>query len=146
MVNIQNPKRLDHELYNAILNLLPQLNDNHPLPSQAELRAVLKSNTTTLFIARYPDLLDPIVGMLTLVIYRVPSGICAHVEDMVVDKKKRGLGIASALMQTALLQATETGANRLVLTSHPRRKAANELYKKLGFTAWDTNLYYLLIT
>jgi ribosomal protein S18 acetylase RimI-like enzyme len=139
---IQNPKVLDVELYNAILHLLPQLNDQNSLPTYSDMVAFLNSPNSELFIARNPDLNDPIVGMLTLVLFHSPSGLHAQIEDVVVDKEVRRHGIANALLQASLVSAKNARAKSVVLTSNPRRTAANELYGKVGFEKWDTNLYY----
>jgi ribosomal protein S18 acetylase RimI-like enzyme len=142
MTIIQNPDKLDEELYDAVLMLLPQLTTRRPLPTFADVSALLSSNCSKLFIARHPNLTSSIAGMLTLVIFRVPSGIRAHIEDVVVDRNLRNEGIARELMSAALRSAKEAGANGVALTSHPRRLAANGLYKNLGFKKWDTNLYF----
>jgi ribosomal protein S18 acetylase RimI-like enzyme len=80
--------------------------------------------------------------MLTLVVYRVPTGIRARIEDVVVDEAMRGKGIGEALMRHALHMAREAGADGVALTSNPRREAANRLYQRLGFHPWQTNLYF----
>ena len=83
-----------------------------------------------------------IAGILTLIIYRVPTGIRARVEDVVVDETLRGKGIGEALVEYALNMAREAGADGVALTSNPGREAANRLYQKLGFKPWKTNLYF----
>jgi ribosomal protein S18 acetylase RimI-like enzyme len=93
-------------------------------------------------IVRYPDDSSPIVGILTLIVYRVPTGIRARVEDVVVDEAMRGKGIGEALMRHALNMAREAGADGVALTSNPKREAANRLYQRLGFQPWQTNLYF----
>jgi ribosomal protein S18 acetylase RimI-like enzyme len=95
-----------------------------------------------LLVARYPDQLAPIIGLLTLIVYRVPSGVRAHIEDVVVDKAMRGQGIGETLMRHALHMAREAGSNGVALTANPRREAANRLYRRLGFKTWHTNLYF----
>ncbi len=93
-------------------------------------------------MARYPKISDPIVGMLTLAIFRVPSGIRAHIEDLVVDRELRNKGIAHALMKEALQSSQKMGANGVMLTSHSRRISAIRLYENLGFKKWDTNIFF----
>jgi ribosomal protein S18 acetylase RimI-like enzyme len=72
----------------------------------------------------------------------VPTGIRAHIEDVVVDKALRRNGIGEALILYALDLARDVGANGVALTSNPRREAANRLYQKIGFNLWQTNLYF----
>jgi ribosomal protein S18 acetylase RimI-like enzyme len=95
-----------------------------------------------LLCARYPTEEADLIGLLTLIIYRVPTGVRAHIEDVVVDKALRRKGIGEALMLNALSLARDAGANGVALTSNPRREAANRLYQKMGFNLWQTNLYF----
>jgi ribosomal protein S18 acetylase RimI-like enzyme len=130
------------ELIDAFARLLPQLKLNFPLPSLQEMEALLSSNASILILARYPDEQAPVSGFLTLILYRVPTGIRARVEDVVVDESLRGKGIGEALMRYALNLARDAGADGVALTSNPRREAANRLYQRLGFNPWQTNLYF----
>jgi ribosomal protein S18 acetylase RimI-like enzyme len=41
----------------------------------------------------------------------------------------------------ALDKARELGCRTVELTSRPSREAANHIYKKIGFTVRDTNVY-----
>jgi ribosomal protein S18 acetylase RimI-like enzyme len=130
------------ELVDAFERLLPQLKPSFPAPSCREMEALVSSTSSILLIARYPDDRSPIVGLLTLVVYRVPTGIRARVEDVVVDEAMRGKGIGEALMRHALSMSREAGADGVALTSNPKREAANRLYQRLGFKPWQTNLYF----
>ncbi|RUU68531.1 GNAT family N-acetyltransferase, partial [Mesorhizobium sp. M2C.T.Ca.TU.009.01.2.1] len=82
-----------------------------------------------------------LLGMLTLAVFRAPTGTRAIVEDVVVDGRHRGRGIASGLIREALARAKTAGARTVDLTSRPSREAANRLYLKLGFEQWQTNVY-----
>jgi ribosomal protein S18 acetylase RimI-like enzyme len=130
------------ELIDAFERLIPQLKLTVPPPSRREIEALVSSKSSILLIARDPDELAPIAGVLTLIVYRVPTGIRARVEDVVVDHAMRGRGIGEALMRYALNMAREAGADGVALTSNPRREAANRLYQRLGFKPWQTNLYF----
>ncbi len=113
-----------------------------PPPTEAQLADLLASEASTLLVARWPDQTGPIAGILTLVIYRVPTGIRARIEDVVVDGDYRGKGIGEALTMEALRLAREAGANGVSLTSNPQREAANRLYRRLGFERRETNAYF----
>jgi len=130
------------ELVEAFERLIPQLKLFFPTPSRQEIDSLLASDASMLLTARYPDSGSPIVGILTLVVYRVPTGIRARIEDVVVDEVMRGNGIGEALVRYALNMAREAVADGVALTSNPKRKAANRLYKRLGFKPWVTNLYF----
>ena len=79
--------------------------------------------------------------MLTLVIFRIPTGVRGIIEDVVVDETHRGQGIAGALVREALARAQASGAKTVDLTSRPSRVAANRLYQKLGFQQRESNVY-----
>lgn len=130
------------ELVEAFARLIPQLKLNFPPLSKDELDTLLASDASILFVARYPDEQAPISGILTLILYRVPTGIRARIEDVVVDEAMRGKGIGEAIVRHALKIAREAGADGVALTSNPRREAANRLYQRLGFNPWQTNLYF----
>lgn len=130
------------ELEDAFRHLIPQLKLNFPPPTRSELELLVSSGSSILLIARYPDAEAPITGMLTLVVYRVPTGIRARMEDVVVDEAMRGKGIGEALVRHALYMARDAGADGVALTSNPKREAANRLYQRLGFKPWETNLYF----
>jgi len=130
------------ELFAAIGRLLPQLEFAYSQPTRQDMEALLASDTSVLLCARSPDERSDISGLLTLIIYRVPTGIHARIEDVVVDRSVRGKGIGEALVRYALDLAREAGADGVALTTNPRREAANRLYQRLGFNHWKTNLYF----
>ena len=82
-----------------------------------------------------------IVGMLTLVVCRIPTGVRAWIEDVVVDETMRERGVGEALSREAVSSAVRLGARTVELTSRPSREAANRLYQRLGFTLRDSNVY-----
>ena len=83
--------------------------------------------------------------MLTLAVFRIPTGIRAWIEDVVVDAEARGRGVGEALTREAVRVAGTHGARTVDLTSRPSREAANRLYQRLGFERRDTNVYRLSI-
>lgn len=130
------------ELVSAFERLIPQLKLNAPPPTREELGALLSSASSILLVVRYPDEQADILGMLTLIVYRVPTGIRARIEDVVVDEAMREKGVGEALVRRALNMARDAGADGVALTSNPKREAANRLYQRLGFKPWQTNLYF----
>lgn len=127
------------ELVEAFARLIPQLSSSNPPPTEAELAELVGSPATTLFVARGQE--GSIAGTLTLCTFRIPTGIRAWIEDVVVDDAVRGQGVGKALTLAALDEAQRTGARTVDLTSRPSREAANRLYQGLGFTRRDTNVY-----
>jgi ribosomal protein S18 acetylase RimI-like enzyme len=129
------------DVLEAIAALLPQLSSSAPAPSAEQLAEMVGSPTTTVLVARGAD--RTILGSLTLAVFRVPSGVRAWIEDVVVDQGARGQGVATALVQAAVERAGGLGARTIELTSRPERDGANRLYKRLGFEARPTNVYRL---
>ena len=83
--------------------------------------------------------------MLTLVIFPIPSGVRAWIEDVVVDEAGRGRGVGELLNRFALELAKQEGARTVDLTSRSSREAANRLYQRIGFQPRATNIYRLEI-
>ena len=140
-MHIETVSEVTGELLDALGRLIPQLSAHKEAPTRDELTALIHSEPSKLLIARYPDEKNTIAGMLTLVIYRVPTGIRSIIEDVVVDQAMRRQGIAEALMGRAIQMAREAGADGISLTSNSQRAAANQLYQSMGFKRRDTNAY-----
>ncbi len=138
---IEKVSEVTDEIYNGVKLLVPQLGAHKVIPTRAELIALVRSESSTLLTARYPDERGEIAGMLTLTVYRVPTGIRSIVEDVIVDEKMRRRGIAEALMRHAIELAGQAGASVLALSSNPSRAAANQLYQSMGFEKRETNSY-----
>jgi len=140
-MHIEKIANITDEVFEAVKRLVPEIGTHKPLPTREELTTLVRSEASTLWIARYPDQAGPIAGMLTISLYRVPTGVRSIVEDVAVDSNFRRLGIAKALMQAAIEFARAAGANNVALTSHPKRQAANQLYQSIGFERRETNSY-----
>ena len=129
------------ELVAAFDRLIPQLSSSNPPPTESELAAICASEASVLLIAVDRDDADRILGSLTLAWFRIPTGVRAWIEDVVVDEAARGMGVGEALNRAALDRARQLGARTVDLTSRPSREAANRLYQRLGFIPRDTNVY-----
>ena len=77
--------------------LLPQLSQNADIPTPELIREIVDGPASTLLIARDTRDGGRIVGMLTLVVFRIPTGVRAWIEDVVVDAAVRGRGVGEAL-------------------------------------------------
>lgn len=131
------------DLLAALHRLLPQLSSSAPPLGADELAEMVASPASVLFVARRGD---AVVGSLTLALFRVPTGVRAWIEDVVVDEAARGAGVGAALTTAAIDRARAAGARTVDLTSRPTREAANRLYRRLGFTARETNVYRFDLT
>jgi len=130
------------EVFNAVRRLVPEIGSHKAMPTRDELTALINSEASTLWVAKYPDASGEIVGMLTISLYRVPTGLRSIVEDVAVDLNHRRKGIAHALVDAALEFARTSGADGVALTSNPKREAANKLYQSMGFERRETNSYF----
>ena len=143
MMKIIQPTEITEEISTAFKTLIYQLSPNRKPPSKQNLEEIINSKNSVLFLAK--DENNKIVGTLTLLINRIPSGQKVSIEDVVVDNKMRGKGIGEKLTQFAIDYAVEQGFAEIDLTSNPTRVAANKLYQKLGFVLRETNIYRLNI-
>lgn len=150
---IQNPEPADSEvavseateasaaLLQALHRLIPQLSSSATPLTLEELAAIVGSDASVLLVARDGEGDGEVLGALTLAVFRVPTGVRAWIEDVVVDETSRGRGVGAALVRAALARAEQTGARSVDLTSRPSRDAANRLYLRLGFEQRQTNVY-----
>jgi ribosomal protein S18 acetylase RimI-like enzyme len=129
----------DPELVAAVRRLLPQLSETAEPPEAYDLESIVTSPATTMLVAR--DEGRAIVGMLTLALFRLPSGVRAWIEDVVVDESARRLGAGRALVEAALALAVDSGAERVDLTSRPSRDSARRLYETMGFEERTTTVF-----
>ena len=90
-VEVALATQADDTLVQAFARLLPQLSQSAPPLSKSDLDDIIRAPCNHVFIATMgPD--RRIVGTLTLVHFRIPTGVRAWIEDVVVDAQARGLG------------------------------------------------------
>lgn len=127
----------------AVERLTLQLSQSTRSVSPEVVAAVVASPSTRLLAVRNDE--GAIVGLLTLVVFRLATGVRALIEDVVVDHAHRRMGIGDTLVRDAIRLATELHARTVELTSRPERTEANRLYRRLGFELRDTNVYRLTL-
>lgn len=138
-MRIEKANAVTDDLVAAMARLVPQLSKSNPAPARAQLQEMVNSPAISLLLA-YTDA-GEIVGTLTLAMFRIPTGLRAWIEDVIVDDSQRGQGIGEALTRHALQVAKDAGATTVDLTSRPSREAANRLYQRVGFERRETNIY-----
>ena len=126
------------ELLAALNSLLPQLSSTVSLLTESALKQIIESSSSHLLMAVENNMY---YGSLTLVVFKIPTGTRAWIEDVVVCNEARGRGVATRLIEFAIDLAKQLGAETVNLTSRASREAANELYIKLGFEKRETNAY-----
>ncbi len=138
-MKIERVTEVTDEISGAFKYLIPQLSSSSVIPGKEQLQEIATNDS--LFIARDMENGGKILGSLTLITFRIPTGIRCWIEDVVVDEAARGKGIGEALTRAALDRAAELGARTIDLTSRPSREAANRLYQRMGFKLRESNLY-----
>ncbi|UWP86815.1 GNAT family N-acetyltransferase [Dactylosporangium fulvum] len=139
-VDVEVVQEATDEVLKAFGQLLPQLSRSaEPLDAEA-LQTLVSWPGNRLLIARAGG---EIVGALTLVMFPIPTGWRAWIEDVVVGEAARGQGVGAALTREAVRLARADGARTVDLTSRPSREAANRLYERLGFQLRDSKVYRL---
>ena len=78
---------VDDDLLRAFQRLIPQLSRSSSPPSASELESIVESPACHLLIASDDT---QILGSLTLVVFPIPTGVRAWIEDVVVDTAVRG--------------------------------------------------------
>ena len=144
-MSVEIVSTLKAELVSAMERLIPQLSRTSAPLDAAACERLINQPGVFLFVFR-PDSENtndeqPILGMLTLVTFEIPTGIRAWIEDVVVDNAARGQGAGQALVEAAIAHAQVLGARTVDLTSRPSREAANRLYQRCGFVQRETNIY-----
>lgn len=121
-IHIEEATSASDELVAALARLVPQLTSKSPPPDRKQLESLLRSDSSTVLIARLANSQGPIVGAACLGVYRVLTGLRAVIEDVVVDESARGKGIGEALVQRLLEMARSKGARGVSLTSNTNLK------------------------
>ena len=126
------------EYHEAMQRFLDQLTTNPMTLTEEMFRQLLASPNSHLFFLMKDE---QIAGMLTVGIYHSPTGGKAWIEDVVVDETFRGQGLSKLLVAHAIEFTKLQGIPSLMLTSNPKRIAANKLYQAMGFGRKETNVY-----
>lgn len=137
-VHVEVLRDVTTEEVEAFGRLLPQLSASAAPLDQESLGAIVDAPTNTMLIARTGGVIN---GALTLVMFPIPTGLRAWIEDVVVDQSARGQGIGEALSLEALRLAQAAGARTVELTSRPAREAAGRLYQRIGFKERESRVY-----
>ena len=110
--------------------------------NDALLRDAINDENTHIFVIREEG---QIIGTATLCVMHTLEFKLAHVESVVVLPKYRGRSFGLELMKCIIDEAKRMDVKFLQLTSNPKRVSANNLYKMMGFTQYETNCYKLSI-
>jgi ribosomal protein S18 acetylase RimI-like enzyme len=137
-VNVERVTEATDELVDAFARLVPQLSPDRTGPTRAQLADVLSASGTVVLVARDAG---TITGTLTLLLYRIPTGVRGWIHDVVVDESARGQGVGEALTWEALAIARDAGAENVHLTTRRHREAAHRLYRRIGFVQRESDVF-----
>lgn len=139
---VKKPTPVLREQINALIAGL-SLTDTPPPPlTQTQFKELL-GQKNFFVLAAYDGTGErkEMIGFLTVCVVRIPSGITAMAEDFFVHERYRVWGVGRMLMDYAIGIAEKKGARHLNLRTSPKRKAANQLYQRMGFQLQVTNVY-----
>ena len=129
------------EVLECVRCLCSQLTTRQVTLTRKDLDEMFHSGYNHLFFIYYGG---NVAGMMSMAVYRTPTGRKVWLEDVVIENKFRGRGLGRKLMAFAIDYAqTLWGPATLMLTSRPSRVAANNLYRKSGFVEKDTHVFKL---
>jgi ribosomal protein S18 acetylase RimI-like enzyme len=137
-VRIERVTEATDELVDAFARLVPQLSPDRAAPERAHLAEVLAAPGTIVLVARDGG---TITGTLTLLLYRIPTGVRGWIHDVVVDETARGEGVGEALTRKALELARDAGVENVHLTTRRHREAAHRLYRRIGFVQRESDVF-----
>jgi ribosomal protein S18 acetylase RimI-like enzyme len=140
LFDIEHVTNLSPEIIEGLKRLSPKIGGNYKPPTDDDLQFMFDFKGYHLIIAR-SKVDKQIIGMISLVVYRIPYVKKAKLEDLVVDEAYRGQGIGTVLIKTAIEKAKKEKAYYIDFTSRPSREAGNQLYEKLGFEKREANVY-----
>ena len=138
MTSIIEIKTYSPEYHESMQRFLDQLTTSPMVLTESMFQELLKSENSHLFFIMKDE---QIAGMLTVGIYHSPTGGKAWIEDVVVDETFRGQGLSKLLVAHAIEFVKAQQIPSLMLTSNPKRIAANKLYQAMGFERKETNVY-----
>jgi GNAT superfamily N-acetyltransferase len=138
MTSIIEIKTYSPEYHEAMQRFLNQLTTSPMVLTESMFHQLLASENSHLFFIMKDE---QIAGMLTVGIYYSPTGGKAWIEDVVVDETFRGQGLSKQLVAHAIEFVKSQQIPLLMLTSNPKRIAANKLYQTMGFERKETNVY-----
>ena len=137
-MNIIEITEFSEGILTAVNGLLPQLSSSALPLTDVSLRKIIQSESSYLLMAEEDG---QFYGSLSLVVFVIPTGTRAWIEDVVVSEDSRGRGVGRLISERAVDLAIQLGAKTIDLTSRPSRVIANNLYKKIGFVQRETNIY-----
>ena len=139
-IHIESLQSISDNQQQNINQLIHQLNPDLSPTTTDHTQKIIDHSNSFLITAQTDD--QQIVGMIFFTYFPQPIGKNkAMIEDFVVEKSFRKMGIGRKLMEFAVNKAKSLNCNYIELTSNANRCEANDFYKKNGFIFRETNCY-----
>ena len=142
LINIVRPHEVTVELADALSVLTSELSGKPITLSVSDVEEISHLNDLVIAVVGGSST-HRVVGMAVLVKMQLPQGMRLLLESVVVSPNYRKRGVASTLMNFIVSHARQYSKGQLSLTCNPSRKDALRLYKSLGFSKANTNVYRL---
>lgn len=145
MVKIKVLKKFSARILRDINQLLPQLALSSVPPkllTPAGFKHLLKQkNTYLVAVTDCGQKFSKIIGMATVYLVYIPTGIIAVIEDVVIDAAYRGKGLGRKLTDKLIKIAMIKKAKHISVRTNPVRVESNAMYTNMGFIKKETNFY-----
>lgn len=134
-IDIRRARQEDMDSLTVLLKVLFAIEKDFTFEETAQrqgLQLLLESASGCILVA---EIDRAVVGMCTgqLTISTAEGGLSLLVEDVVVERKWRGLGIAREMLDTLAQWAAGLGVSRLQLLADRNNAAALKFYDRLGW-------------
>jgi len=149
MHNIEIRKAKDEDVFSMIA-LLGELFDVEKdfafdfVRHQEGLKLLMKKDDSGVFVVAVDG---KVIGMITIqkIISTAMGGEVGLIEDVVVKKEYREMGIASRLFEFILAYSAKQGYSRVHLLCDRHNQTAKNFYKKLGFKESEMGAFYYFL-
>ncbi|OGF25348.1 hypothetical protein A2331_03990 [Candidatus Falkowbacteria bacterium RIFOXYB2_FULL_34_18] len=121
-----------------LLQLLPQLTNRQIILNAKEL--IRNKNCHSIVIEHEKK----VIGFGQIYVCPTPvEGYFGIIENIIVDKSFRKMGLGKKIMEKLIEIGKKNGAKKIDLTSNPSRIEARNLYESLGFQLRNTGIFRL---
>ena len=126
MIRFLSKENITSDIANDATSLFAQLSKRIGLP----INELIENKD--LFIAGYFEN-NKLIGMASMIVYKVISGYKGWIEDVVVDKNQRGKKIGEQLIEKLIEKGQELNLTEILVFTEIEKTPAIGLYQKVGF-------------